>query len=370
MGLFDKFKKKEENTEPELIVDSWSPVCDIQAFVEKSNTCYYFYLWIRPMSNNPTVKACWICNRKKAPKTLDADSMKGGNAPMMPAEFVAHDINGMELDEDKLEIVWFAEGDAASLLYEGELICVIPGWADAERRFFGYSKYAKGTGNYAWELNNAEPVLMDRTQKSKQVWAYYETDFWPAVQEMHLKALEQFFGTHEKYFAIDGEKFPPRALVTGTRDGKAYGITAGVSLIPMPQVEQYVEDVEKHRRIELGMAVTEAHKPLIEHMGPVISSLASFMWHEITFFAHGHTIPIKNIKGFEALLFLNPKMVPGVEQPEYPEFQGDEISLLWLIPITAQEYQTAMEKGSAELLSRAEDLQNVHVFDGKPKFMK
>ena len=368
MGFFDKFKKQEAISEPELIVESWSPVCDIEAFVEKSDTCYYFYLWVHPISDKPTVKACWICNRKKAPKKLDTNTMGHGNAPMMPAEYVAHDLNGMELEADKLEIVWFAEGDAASLLYDGELICVIPGWADAEKRFFGYSKYAKGTGMYAWELTNAVDVLMQRTQKNKQVWAYFETDFWPVVQDANMNVLEQFFGAHEKYFAIDGGKFPPKALVTGNRDGKSYGITAGVSLIPMPQVELYVDEVQKHRRIELGMAVVEEHKGLIEHMGPIISVMASFPWNEITFFAHGHTLPYKNISGFEALLFINPKMVPGLEMPQYKEFMGDDINLLWVVPITAQEYTSTMNNGVESLLRNAKNLQTIHVFDGTPKF--
>lgn len=34
--------------ENEVIVESCSPVCNIQAFVEKSDKNYYFYLWIDP----------------------------------------------------------------------------------------------------------------------------------------------------------------------------------------------------------------------------------------------------------------------------------------------------------------------------------
>lgn len=369
MGLFDKLKK--QPAEPEIIIESNSPVTDIQAFVEKSDTCYYFYLWGNPTSERKFLKSCWICNRQRAPKELDAEAMKLGCAPMMPEEYVAHDIEGMELDADKLEIVWFAEGDGASLLCNGELICVIPGWADAEKRFFGYSRYAKGTGNYAWELTRAEATLMSRTQTNQAFWKYFDTDFWPEIQTAHMAVLEQFFGKHERYFAIDGGKFPPKALISGSRDGVVYGITAGVSLIPMPQVEQYMnpEEVAKHHRIELGFATTEQYRPLCDHFYSAMSSLAAYPWQEITFFAHGHTVPYRGIKGFEALLFINPRVISEVEQPAYKDFVDDEVSLLWLMPITAQEYELAMNEGSQALLQHAEDLKRVHIFEGIPKFI-
>lgn len=367
MDFWDKLKK--QSSEPEVILESCSPVTDIQAFVEKSDTCYYFYLWGNPASEQRFLKLCWICNRKRAPKSLDADAMKQGKAPMMPEEFVAHDLNGMELEADKLKIVWFAEGDAASLLYNGELICVIPGWADAERGFYGYSRYARETGNYAWELTQAEPVLKKRTQLNQKFWKDLDSDFWPKEQAAHMAALEQFFGRQERYFAIDGGRFPPKALVAGSREGTVYGITAGMSLIPMPQVEQYIEDVTKHHRIELGFATIEKYRTLCDHFFSAMSSLAAYPWKEITFFAHGHTVPYKGIEGFEALLFLNPRMIPGLEQPAYKDFVDVDVSLLWLMPITAKEYQLAMSKGSEELLRRAADLKHVHIFEGKAKFI-
>ncbi|MBR4082727.1 MAG: suppressor of fused domain protein [Lachnospiraceae bacterium] len=367
MGFLDVFNKTKE---PEIILESWSPVCDIQAFVEKSDTCYYLYLWGNQTSEQRFMKSCWICNRIKAPKTLDAKAMKNGQAPMMPEEFVAHDLKGMELEADKLEIVWFAEGDAASLLSDGQLICVIPGWADAENGFYGYSKYAKGMGNYAWELTNAESVLMKRTVDSKAIWAGLNGEYWPQVQAAHMEVLENFFGKHEKYFAIDGGKFPARALVTGTYNGVVYGITVGMSLIPMPRIEQYVMDSEltKLHRIELGFAATEQYRTLCELFYSTMSSLAAYPWQEITFFSHGHTVPFEAIDGFGAILFINPRLISALEQPEYKDYLAD-MSLLWLIPLTMQEYDYIMSEGSRALLEQAEDLENIHIFDGNPKFI-
>jgi len=368
VGFLDLFINR--TREPEIIIESNSPVCDIQAFVEKSDTCYYLYLWGNQNSEKRFLKSCWICNRIKAPKTLDAKAMQQGRAPMMPEEFVAHDLRGMELDADKLEIVWFAEGDAVSLLSNRQLICVIPGWADSESRFFGYSKYAKGMGNYAWELINAEPVLMERTKDSKVFWTEFDRGYWPQVQSAHVTALENFFGKQEKYFAIDGGKFPPKALVSGTRDGVVYGITAGVSMIPMPKAEQYFreEELAKNQRIELGFAAIEQYRQLCEFFYSTMSSLAAYPWQEITFFAHGHTVPFGAINGFEAILFVSPRLVLGLEQPKYMNELND-VSLLWLIPITAREYDFAVKEGSQALLEQAVDLKSIHVFDGTPKFI-
>lgn len=40
--------------------------------------------------------------------------------------------------------------------------------------------------------------------------------------------------------------------MTGERDGVCYGITAGVSMVPLPKIEQYYqEETWKFRRIEL-----------------------------------------------------------------------------------------------------------------------
>lgn len=366
MGIFSKAPQKE--SEPETILQSDSPVCQAQAFVEKSDSSYYFYIWLNYISNNPTMKVCWICNRKKAPQKLNVNSMGNGRAPMMPAQYVAHNPSGMELDESQLEIVWFEEGESAALLYCGELICVIPGWS-GYKDFHGYSRFASGTGPYAWELKGALKTLTERVQKSRSFWKYFDGNFWPQVQHEHLEALESFFGKHEKYYAIDGEKFPPKAYVCGSRNDISYGITAGVSMIPMPKIEQvFGDNSHSFRRIELGIAAVQQHSQLCQYMGGVISSLSAMPWKEITFLAHGHTVPFNNIKGFSALLFVNPKYIPGMEHPSYSGFMGEDINLLWIVPITQEEYDFVVKNSSAELIQKAANCTQLHIFNGEKKF--
>lgn len=354
--------------EPTIILEDWSPVCNINAFVEKSDTCYYFYLWINPTTDNPKMKSCWICNTGLAPEAMDVEAMEQGYAPAMPRQYVAHDVNGMELEPEKLHIIWFEEGNAAALLSENEIICVIPGWSGYQG-FCGYSKYAKGTAPYAWELTEALEVIGKRVAKSKAFWESFEQDYWDDVQKMHMDSLEKFYGKYEKYYAIDGGKFPPKALVRGSKKGVIYGITAGVSLIPMPHVEEYYGEESMERRIELGFATIDKHEGLCNLMYSYLSSLSAYPWKEDTFLAHGHTIPFRSIKGYEAVLFINPRVVSGIEMPEYETCMDEKINLLWVVPITKEEYEYALEHDINETLQQVKgDMARLHIFDGVSKF--
>lgn len=351
-----------------IILEDWSPVCNINAFVEKSDTCYYFYLWFNPTSDNAKMKSCWICNTGLAPDDMDVEAMEQGYAPAMPRQYVAHDTNGIELDEKKLKIVWFEEGNAAALLSENEIICVIPGWS-GYRGFSGYSKYAKGTAPYAWELTEALDTMKKRVEKSKAFWESFEHDYWGDVQKMHMNSLEKFYGKHEKYYAIDGGKFPPKALVRGSKEGVIYGITMGVSLIPMPHVEECCKEEDMERRMELGFATMDEHEGLCELMYSYLSSLSAYPWMEDTFLAHGHTIPFHRIKGYEAILFINSNAIAGIEMPEYETYMNEKINLLWLVPITKAEYDYVLEHGINETLQYVKgDVTRLHIFDGISKF--
>lgn len=88
-----------------------------------------------------------------------------------------------------------------------------------------------------------------------------------------------------------------------------------------------------------------------------------------TFFAHGHTVPSQLIKGYEAFLFVNPRFVPGLEMPDYKPCMEETVNLLWVVPITREEYRFAMEHDIDETLKHVRgDIARIHIFDGVPKF--
>ncbi|WP_313133267.1 suppressor of fused domain protein [Anaerocolumna sp.] len=348
--------------EPEIILESWSPCCDVQAFVEKSESCYYFYLWFHPGKEEAYIKSCWIANACPAPEELNMETMDKGTAPPMPRKWISHNVNGIQLNPKNLTVEWFEEGDGAALMYRDDILCVIPGWGGL-KDFSGYAKYIVGMTPFAWEITDAKKTLRERIHKSHEFWNYLGDDFWRDVQQMHLKVLEDFFGTHEKYYAIDGGNFPPKALITGRKGNVFYGITAGVSLLPMPLVEQYFqEDAQNFRRIELGFAATEKWQDICPKMYSFLSSIACLPWNEISFLGHGHTIPCNVIQGYSAIWLLNARVMKEFSSPIYPEFNGDEVNLLWVVPVKQEVYETIIEIGTDEMLKQI-DTQNIHIFN-------
>ena len=133
------------------------------------------------------------------------------------------------------------------------MIAAIPGWAGED--FPGYSLFARGMGPFAWELKTALPALSLRADRSRAYWEAMEGDYFQELQGEQLAALEDYFGPHRQYFAIDGGQFPPRALVTGEKGGNRYAFTLGNGALSQPKIEQYFqEDSWKYRRFELGIA--------------------------------------------------------------------------------------------------------------------
>lgn len=355
-------------SEPNILLESWSPTCDVQAFVEESDTCCYFYLWFHPGREEAYIKTCWICNVTEAPDKIDVAAMEEGMAPAMPKAYVSHNVKGIRLNRAELSIVWFEEGDAAALLEGDRLLCVIPCWS-GYKDFNGYSRYAVGMAPYAWELTQAEETLLDRVTKSRNFWNYFKGEYWENVQRTHIQTLESFFGKYQQYFTIDDGNFPPKALVTGKKDEVCYGVTIGVSLLPMPQVELYFNDeTSDYRRIELGFATVSERQDICKKMYSFMSGISSLPWEEISFLGHGHTIPCNVIDGFCAIWLLDSRLLPKIAAPVYADFMGDKINLLWVVPLKENEYQMIRELGTEEVLKRLEEcMERIHIFDGNGK---
>lgn len=355
---------------PRVLVESWSPVCDIQAFAEESATCVYFYLWVDPGTDHSRVRSCWVCNTQPAPKQPDRSAMDRGEAPMMPRSGCGHDPAGIRLDPDALSIQWLEEGDAAALLEGDRILALIPGWT--VRGFNGYARYARGSAPFAWELAPAEPVLAPRVARSRDYWQAMAGGYWPPLQEQGLAALEQFFGPYESYYAIDGGKFPSKALVTGRRGDCRCGVTLGVSILCQPQVEQYWQDKSRdHRRIELAFAASAA-LPEDRWKGMLgwLAAQSGLPWRYLTWLGHGHTIPCQALPGFAAVLFVDPAELPGIPSPAYPPVMGEPVTVLWAVPVTAAEYDYAQDKSSPALLERYRGaVEELAVFTGEGKLL-
>ncbi len=354
----------------EILIESESPVCPIQALVERTDDTVYFYLFFPRRKGHDAVRSCWICNRRPAPAEINEHTWNAHTAPMMPQGSFSHPAGGMDIRAEGLEIVWFQAGDSAALLQNGELLAVIPPWSGING-FHGYSRYAVGTGLFAWEITaEGGANLKQRTAASKLFWAEHFTDeYWNQQIQDHARIQQDFYGAVTRHAGINGKNYPPRYLFAGAKNGVSYGITALISAIPQPEIEMQIEDADQFSRIEFGFAAQERFEALTTGVYQMFSSLTRYLYGETTFFAHGHTNPYSEIEGFHALLFLNARLLPQIASPDYSTLTGGTtVNLLWAVPITKAEYDFTVANGVDALLRHAKNLTTVHIFNGHPKF--
>lgn len=366
------FKEKpDKNDEPRVLIESCSPTCNLQAFVEEDDRCAYFYM-ISPVSENPVVSVCWIRNYVKAQQDKDMESMRKGRAPVLEAKLCCHPNGAERLDPAKLQIVWFEEGDGAGLLYEDELICVIPGWADHRCR--GYSKDCKDISDLAWPLRS-ENILFDRVYKAKEFWDNWNENSWGIIQKEFLEAITSSIGEYTKYYAIDGGNWPPKAMVRIEKDNITYLVTLGVSIVPQPKVEQYLEEPDLHRRFEFAFAIeTDLLKRNESGILRYISAQTGLPWAYQTWLGHGHTIPCDQIwpdeREFSSVLLLNSNSRDDLPRINFPQYRGDRVNLLWIVPITEEERAFAQSNSSDKLLEKHDESNPIWLFNRKAKFAK
>lgn len=380
-----------------VLLEEFSPICQIQAFVEEDEHCVYFYLWNDPGEEFASIRAGWVRNYGKAPESIDVEAMEDGQAPMLPRDCCAHPDGAPRLDPDQLSIVWFEEGDAAALLYQGEVLSVIPGWAGSAPDGSSYPPYAKDcigessntpqSDEYALKhipntLRGPQQLicfplgtpdtneLFARIESAQKFWASWDEDPWPAIQDQFLSAITTSLGPVKKYYSIDGGHFPPKAMVTIEKGNVTYVVTLGVSLLPQPKVEQYTGTPELLRRFEFAFACeTEWLAKNEQHLLAYISGQTSLPWSYLTFLAKGHTIPCREIsevdERFTSMLLAKPEGAPDIS---FPVIGGDPVNLLWMIPITEDELHFAQTHSSVNLVQKAAEDPEYWIFDGGSKF--
>jgi Suppressor of fused protein (SUFU) len=147
---------------------------------------------------------------------------------------------------------------------------------------------------------------------------------------------------------------------------RVYLLTLGISLRRQPAVEMYYEDPAPHRRFEFAACVSPTvADELITKSVHYIADQSDFPWQQFTFLAHGHTIGCNTfasdpgLREHSALLLV--KNPSGAPKFNLPTMDGDEVSLLWMVPITAAERELAQKVGSKELLPRMRPPEMLHV---------
>lgn len=336
----------------EIVAESVSPNGNVEAYVEQDERVAYFYLRVDDSVDPPALRTCWVRNLAVAPESLDVAGMRDGIAPMLPRRFCAHPRGSSPLQSDRLRIVWLEDGVAAALLESEEPIAIIPVWGGI-KGFEGYARDCVEESPVCWPLL-PENALLPRIREADAYWSAWEgsNSWWIGIQDSQYRAYEQHLGAYDKYYAIDGGAWPPKALIRTPVPGGFAITTIGVSLRVQPGAELSGEPGAPFRRIELGMELSDEMMVHYDAAANYTSSQTNLPWHRITWLAHHHTIPCDAFPGteFTAVLLTNdPHFGPAIP---LPEFRGDRVALLWLLPITAGERELAIELGSAELAAR------------------
>ena len=353
MGFLKKksSSKETEIQEAEVLLELQSPACPITAIVEQDNRTVYFYLWGAEESNFG-VKSSWVRNLKKATQQLETALMEKGVPPMQTEEFCKHP-NGLEkLNKDNLSIIWLEEGDSAALLLNGEVISIIPSWA-GQNGFNGYSKEAKGQGDFAWELSD-DNALYDRVHASKEFWDAWDLEQSPfnILQPKILDTYNEAFGEQDNYFAIDGNQWPPKGLYLKKGESKTIFATVGLSLIPMPVVEMYTENRFDANRIEFGFLVNSPiTDEAVQQIGGWMSAQTTIPWHNITFLGEGHTIEFMSLNSSKLNFVLLTSQLNILPEPNIEKYRNSKTNFLWMVPISEKERQHIVDNGSTTIIN-------------------
>jgi hypothetical protein len=347
-----------DSEEPVVLLDSVSPYGSRRIVVEFDGRTTSAYLHDR----DGPLAATWIANHMRAPDGVDVARLRAGVAPEMPAAHTKHPDGREPLEPRALSAVWLEEGDGAAILENGELLAVIPGWADLATGMPGYSRDVIGQTPFGWSLDDALEGLELRVRQSAQFWRWRASaGSWHLFQEALLGHLLTRLGPGGHYWDVSGGKTP----TVGVSErpplrNRPYTVltTVGMSCQRMPVVEQTGDGAVAKARVELALATT---MPSAE-AARIFLWLAQFPWREVTWLGSGHSIPWYHEPatfplggGNEAVLLLDdPARLPGPEVPRLDGFRAsnEPVRWLWLIPINERERRFATQRSSGSLVTQ------------------
>lgn len=344
-------------SEPEILIDQPNNRGTLYAIVEQDDRVAYFYLYPSELlTTKYSPRPCWLRNLKPAPEKRDVAAMKEGMAPMLEAGYCNHPEGKEPLEKERIKIIWMEEGDGAAVLYDDEILGVIPGWSlYGEEHSVAYAADCTGAGDNDQLMplgKRGANVMYERVDQAIafwKEWADETTQAWSALQDRYIKAYEAQFGTISKYYAIDGDQWPPMAIGRFEKDGVIYLLTMGMAIRPMPWVELLYSDRSPgFRRMELAMAFSKDDftEDEITAMGSFISGMADRPWKQVTWLGEGHTVGASQLPPpFESVV-LSSALYNG-PAIHLPEVYGDKVNLYWLSAITKLEREFAHFKPNA-----------------------
>jgi hypothetical protein len=360
--------------EPITLIEQPNGRHTLYAAVEQDERTAYFYLYTAELiSKKYRMRACWLRNLQAGPTGRDSAAMENGMAPMLAAHLCNHPEGREPLQAERLSIVWMPEEDGAAVLYDGEILGVIPGWSLYVDEPAAYAADCIAVDEQQLVFPLGQPGVNEQYSRVAEAvnfraeWDNVAEPRWPVIQGQFIEAYEARFGKMLQYYAIDNNEWPPMAMGKFEKDDVVYFLTMGVSIRPMPWVAYlYNENATAFRRMELAMAINKKDftEEEITKMAEGLSVLADIPWRHISWLGEGHTVGSSKLTApFESLV-LSAALYNG-ESINIPEMYGDKVNLYWTSPITPLELGFAHRKpnGGYELLEKMIEQDVTHVIN-------
>lgn len=354
---------------PEILLEQPNNRGTLHAVVEQDERTAYFYIYpAEEFSTRYNMRACWLRNLQPATEERDYPSMEKGTAPLLEARYCNHPEGRDPLEAALLGIMWNEEDDGAAVFYNGEPLGIIPGHTLSSDSPTAYALDCIAPVDDCNLLPLTGSPLHQHLEKTAAFWAKWSNEDnnpWQHMQQQFIRAYEAQFGTMLKYYAIDGQQWPPMALGQFEKDGIVYFLTMGISIRPMPWVELlYNGQAPAFRRMELALAVKKEDytEAAIMNMAQAISGMADSPWRNLSWLGEGHTISSDGApEGFESLI-LSSALYTG-PAIDLPTMEGDRTNLYWASPVTMEERTFAHSKsnGGYDLLEKMIDAGVTHV---------
>lgn len=256
---------------------------------------------------------------------------------------------------DRVEAVWFEEGDGV-VLYDAEgMLGALPGWAGPET-VPGYAREAIAPSASAAPLAQAAEQFGPRGERARGYWTWRNTPgAWQQYQQELQRHMAARLGPPQQTWPL-GEGNPPVLAQRHGSETEHVAVTVGMSAQRMPAVEQYVDAPGPYARVELAVAgLSSGDADLL-----LLRWLARHPWRAATWIGSRHTVrwpgdgfPVG--APFAGILLLDePTLLAGPPAPDLDGHvvHGDRVRFLWLVPITDEEITTARAAGVDALLAQ------------------
>lgn len=294
--------------------------------------------------------AVWLANHGPAPEELDRARIDAGLPPVMPRANTRHPDGTPPLDPAALSVLWFEEGDGVAVYQDGELLAVIPGWADVRHGIPGYARDAVGDSPVACPLDEALGELSARLARARAHWERQDTG-WVSERLAVLGHLDRRAGPQGRYWEVGGGLPAIGVSERPPIPGRGFTVlsTVGMCFQRMPAAELYGAAC----RVELAVATTEDARAARW----LLAWLGRYPWQSVTWLSPGHTARWPDGHRRFPLGGGHRGVVMLADPPGAPDLSGltvcgDPVLWLWLLPLTEAELDVAVVRGAGALADR------------------